>query len=310
MFYDRGGNCMKKQKYMYLYTSEVGKGFSVEYKYFTFSLIKIWYANYTETEPYHQEYACVSDFYEVRFVLKGQSKFSLGDGSCLSAVAGDFVIFPPGIKYRVLHEDSCFSKFGFAYTLRLKENSSRVGYYLINEQLRNVQVYKYSSNATILIDQMLQLYKSASFDYEATIGFLVLSLFMDLMGTVAADINKAKTIRETRVQKAVDFINDTLTSDTNTKQVAAHVKLSVKQLNRLFLAELGETVSTVIDGAKRKRIRGLLMNPQLSLDEIARIMSYNDTAVFVRAFKRAEGITPKQFREVMKVGHIHTVEKF
>lgn len=60
-------------------------------------------------------------------------------------------------------------------------------------------------------------------------------------------------------------------------------------------------VNAVIERIKRQKLRGLLMDQKVSLKDIVRIMNYNDMTAFVRAFKRAEGITPNQFRKAMKV---------
>jgi len=124
---------------------------------------------------------------------------------------------------------------------------------------------------------------------------------MDLLNSAAAQLGWLDPYLENRVEKAVRYINEKVSAHTGAGQVAEAVGLSVRQLDRLFMAELGETVNGVITRSKRQKVRGLLLDPKLSLKEIVCIMNYNDMTAFVRAFKRAEGLTPRQFRKVMKV---------
>lgn len=295
---------MRKYPDNFLYYADAGNELICENRLFSFYLYRVWYDNTTFFSSYHQQclhkhWAC-----EVRFVLKGESVFVWADGRCLKITAGEFVICPAKTDHYILHEGGCYSKFGFTYIIKPKVGNEENLYGLLNEYLKRGMVYQYSPNAAILIEQILRLQENPSCDYETNVLYLVLPLFMDLMNTVAADMEKTKLVQEARVRKAVKFINERLSSDINVSQIADHVGLSKKQLNRLFAAELGETVMKFVERARRKKIRELLLDPTLSLEDIARIMHYSDKMAFARSFKRAEGITPRQFRKNMRVDQI------
>lgn len=289
----------------YLYCSEAGNSeILVENSLFTFRLKRVFYSDLTNDPRHHQASLHTHPHAEVRFILKGKGEYSASKKRWLTVNAGEFVVFPAEMQHCIVHEEGCFCKFGFNYEITFKQCDGENVYALLNERLKEGRIYRYSHNAAILIDRILCLSNDPCFDYETALSFLVLSLFTDMMNTVAADLEQAKTTQDTRVRKAITFIENTISSNINARQVADHVDLSVKQLNRLFAAELGKTVNAVIEDVKCQKIRELLLDPKLSLADIVRIMGYNEVSTFSKAFKRAEGITPRQFRKNMRVDQI------
>lgn len=280
---------------------EGNSGITVENHLFTFVLKRVWYSDLTDDPQHHQPELHTHPYSEVRFILKGKGEYGASGKRWLTVNAGAFIAFPAGTLHCIMHEAGSYSKFGFSYKIAFKDCGGENYYARVNDRLKDMRVYPYSSNAVIIIQRILWLARNPGFDYETNLSFLVLSLFVDMMNTAAAEMNRREPAQEGRVRKAVSFIEDTISSSTNSRQVAAYVNLSVKQLNRLFVTELGETVGVVINRIKRAKTQELLLDPQFSLEDIARIMRYHDKTVFVRAFKRAEGITPRQFRKNMRV---------
>ncbi|MCE7991501.1 MAG: AraC family transcriptional regulator [Roseivirga sp.] len=79
-------------------------------------------------------------------------------------------------------------------------------------------------------------------------------------------------------------------------QVAGHLNLSVRTLQRR-LSEEGHTFKEIIESLRRDFALSYLKRPELSINEIAYLLSYTDASAFIRSFRRWEGITPNEYRK-------------
>jgi len=285
----------------YLYRESWEDGLIYENKDFRLSVYEVWHREFPLHHSAHQRKLDAHDFIEIRGILQGECAIELADRKTLLLKAGDFVALPQGVSHGILSESSNLIKFGFECNLTPKATETGNLYALLLERMRETKVYHLSKNAAQYMEMLLGLFDNPGIDYETSLLLLSASMIMDLLNSAAAQLGWLDPYLENRVEKAVRYINEKVSAHTGAGQVAEAVGLSVRQLDRLFMAELGETVNGVITRSKRQKVRGLLLDPKLSLKEIVCIMNYNDMTAFVRAFKRAEGLTPRQFRKVMKV---------
>jgi len=77
--------------------------------------------------------------------------------------------------------------------------------------------------------------------------------------------------------------------------VARRMGRSLRSLQR-DAARLGTTLSQVIEDVRIARARELLRDDSLSVDEVGFLVDYSERAAFARAFKRATGETPVDYR--------------
>lgn len=285
----------------YLYRESSNDGLIYENKDFHLSIHEVWHKEFPLDHSLHQQKPHAHGFIEIRGILQGESAVELENRKYLLLKAGDFVVFPQSVWHSVLSESSNLIKFGFECNLTPKATETGNLYALLLERLREQKVYHLSKNAAQYMEMLLALFENPGIDYETSLLFLSASMVMDMLNSAAVQLGWLDPYLENRVKKAARYINEKVTARTSAGQVAEVVGLSVRQLDRLFVTELGETVNAVITRSKRQKIRGLLLDSRISLEEIVQIMGYSDMTAFVRSFKRVEGITPRQFRKVMKV---------
>lgn len=72
---------------------------------------------------------------------------------------------------------------------------------------------------------------------------------------------------------------------------------SVRTLARR-LADCGASYQAVIDNARFDKARRLLLEKDLSINDVARSVGFDNQSNFTRMFRRISGITPRQFRSV------------
>ena len=76
---------------------------------------------------------------------------------------------------------------------------------------------------------------------------------------------------------------------------AERFKMTPEHISRLFAKELGVTFSTYLTDMRMEKAKELLLNKNLKSYEIACMVGYNDAQYFCRAFKKAEGISTKEY---------------
>jgi two-component system response regulator YesN len=110
------------------------------------------------------------------------------------------------------------------------------------------------------------------------------------------------------VKKELDMRNETVYAvfryikqqypnpDLTLYQIAEMVGRPEKYISQLFKEHTGENLSEYLELVRIKKAAELLLENQLTIDEIATNVGYNSAHSFRRAFKRVKGISPSTFR--------------
>lgn len=81
------------------------------------------------------------------------------------------------------------------------------------------------------------------------------------------------------------------------EELADACAMSSRQLQRLFTATSGETLSAYIRRYWVERAKSLLVGTDLSIDEISWKLNFSGPATFSRAFRRESGMTASHYRK-------------
>lgn len=99
------------------------------------------------------------------------------------------------------------------------------------------------------------------------------------------------------VNKLKDCINEELENAAyGVPQLAASIGMSQMQLYRKLKAIVGDTPSQFIRKFRLERAKELLMNPELTISEVAYQVGFSDPNYFSRVFHKEFGGPPNQFR--------------
>jgi len=77
--------------------------------------------------------------------------------------------------------------------------------------------------------------------------------------------------------------------------IARELRMSRRTLQRRILEE-GKTFRDLLSEARQEVVRELLSDPSTTIDEVAYLLGYQDSASFYRAFRDWEGVTPNHWR--------------
>ncbi len=98
------------------------------------------------------------------------------------------------------------------------------------------------------------------------------------------------------------FINENFTNDNFSMQlVADEVQMSVSALSKYYKEVAGINISEAVNKLKLDMAKELLINTDLTVNEIVLKIGYYNTSSFIRKFKEYSSITPGKFREMHKL---------
>jgi len=102
---------------------------------------------------------------------------------------------------------------------------------------------------------------------------------------------------DSNVAEALRFIWDHITEDLSVDQVAKHVGVSRRSLERLFHKDIGRGINAEFQRRRLERARELLVQTDLSIGQIAQTLSFSSQNYLYRTFRAAYGLTPSEYRQ-------------
>jgi AraC-like DNA-binding protein/mannose-6-phosphate isomerase-like protein (cupin superfamily) len=99
------------------------------------------------------------------------------------------------------------------------------------------------------------------------------------------------------VRDAAEFLEEHLDQAPTVEMAASFVGLSPTYLTTLARKELGQSLHELLHDVRLRKARELLANSTLSVKQVAHLSGFSAADYFSRAFHKATGMTPRQFRE-------------
>jgi AraC-like DNA-binding protein len=136
-----------------------------------------------------------------------------------------------------------------------------------------------------------RMVKAADFENLSQVLMEALDDFID--GIYLHGVNRSNS----KVHRALDFINANFASDISLRGVAVEVGLSPCRLAHLVKEFTGRTVLQIIQQVRVRHAQHLLERSSMSCTEIAYEVGYGDQSYFTRQFRRLTGTTPARYRK-------------
>lgn len=116
---------------------------------------------------------------------------------------------------------------------------------------------------------------------------------MGAVSRIMQDVSNLSGIRE----QTIYYIQTHLDEELNRIKVASALYLNPDYLDRRFKKEMGCSVNRYILSEQVNMAKGLLLNPKISICEIASRCGYENMSNFSAMFKREVGISPNEYRK-------------
>jgi len=122
---------------------------------------------------------------------------------------------------------------------------------------------------------------------------------MSIFGAICEYINLHKKEEKDRLkEKLLEFIHNNITEENLSQTtIAEYLGVSTPYLSKFFKNEIGVSMVDYINNLRIEKVKEMLKNTELTLNEIAQQIGYTSSKTLIRIFKQHEGITPGKFRE-------------
>lgn len=98
------------------------------------------------------------------------------------------------------------------------------------------------------------------------------------------------------VSKAAEYIEKNFSGPLTVSKIASYLKIDRSYLSTLFSRHLGISPRDFIINYRVNKACELLINPLLSIGDVARSVGYEDPLQFSKTFKKEKGVSPSHFR--------------
>lgn len=98
------------------------------------------------------------------------------------------------------------------------------------------------------------------------------------------------------VAKALQYINKNYSGKISLKDIETNLHVNSSYFSTLFKHEMGVTFTDYLNSLKVERACTLLTNTNLSIIDVSLSTGFDDQSYFTKVFKKAKGITPKEYR--------------
>jgi AraC-like DNA-binding protein len=235
---------------------------------------------------------------EIAVILQGPVFFEL-EGHARTLETGDVVLFPP----HALHYDSY--------------STERQGYAVMwfmlpaGKPRMNVSHYRPRHGFALVTLWDLRPELIPEDDWALIASFRksrrpqlprVRELLWALHAAVLEAARRSGPVRRTETERkvvrdAVAFLREHLCEAPTVEMAAEFVGLSPTYLTTLVRKELKHPLHDILVGLRLDKAKELLASSRLSVKEIAHLSGYSAADYFTRTFRRATGVSPRQFRD-------------
>ena len=132
-------------------------------------------------------------------------------------------------------------------------------------------------------------------DYEE-FGICIDNLKISLYEQRMEEEHEPKEQGERVIIGITRYLQEHLEEEVSLSVLAEEFHLNPQYISQLFKNEIGVGFLAYLTNIRMEKAKKLLLSTSLSVAEVAEQSGYGDYRVFTKAFKKAEGITPSQYR--------------
>lgn len=163
---------------------------------------------------------------------------------------------------------------------------------------KNIIKLKSPNRVRLLFENMLKHYNLVDYDmFALTLSNILLELnrIGESSQETVTDIKQ-----DALISKVISYLNVNATSITSLDQIASEFFISKYYLSRLFKQATRTTIFDYVANCKLNLSIRLLQHSNKSITEISMDCGFNSTAYFCKVFKSAMGISPGEYRIMLK----------
>jgi AraC-like DNA-binding protein len=248
---------------------------------------------------YWRNYWHSHSFHEVCLAYSGSGRFNNGSVQ-YDVAAGSLFLARPGDVHEI--ESSHSEPLGIAFWgFTFRPGSDEPGWWSGLTRADGPVMSQRVGSLPALITALASEAAAPVSGYPAVLSALGSTLVLETARAFALDDDLAvEPVRRDRgllvVEAMQRHLRDNLSRPITVRDVAAVVHLSERHAERLFTQQTGASIMSTLWRLRLELATQLLLDPALTVTEVARACGYSDVRPFSTAFKRHYGRTPGEHR--------------
>lgn len=245
--------------------------------------------------------------YEISYIFSGEG-FFYSNNNKYSVKQGDIYINVPGDIHRIESgkcKDFRYFYLGFTFDEKTPENTSLLN---IKRKLDNLNspLKKDTLNIdTPFLCALKELRNRNEFSYIMINSYLheILILMYRNFFSEHTDENYYSSFTGSQKEiayNATSFIDNNLLKISELTEISSTLGYSYSYLSHVFREEMGITLQNYYANKKLNKAKELLLEDTLSITKISEVLKYESIHSFSKAFKKAVGISPRQYKVMDK----------
>ena len=238
------------------------------------------------------------------FVCKaGEISIGIRDGT-ITLKGGDAAIIPPGIEHFVCHKSSDSVSRTVSFICHKKKGQEGINVYKILSPFvigRQILIYRSEPSIYESVERLInEAVKDKVLPVLHAIELLIRLSGIpchkaDPIGDVSPSESPASDIQ--RMMKLDQLINVFYMNDLTAEEVAGHLFISSRQLDRIVKKRYGKTLHGVINDKRLAAAEQMLLSTDMTVDSIGAAVGFNSKSGFYREFVKRHNATPAEFRK-------------
>ena len=248
------------------------------------------------------------DFFEILFVLQGQSTDSIAGKEMVLPAGSLCIISPETFHSTEVFDDSIViyfmikrSTFDEVFVNLLTASNPLSGFFLRTIYNKKSEYLVFNiANDTELLEQLLAIIVENDVNDEESGRIMEhqISIFLSLLQRKYGNsplVYQSLGIKEQH-WKIIAYINKHFRTLTHAK-LAAKFGLSIGYCSRLIKSITGKNFTTLVHELRMNHAKTMVSQSDMKIYDISFSLGYEDQGTFIRNFKKAHGITPVQYRK-------------
>lgn len=193
------------------------------------------------------------------------------------------------VPLTMLHEKNVLADF----VIGAMRQKNPVSHYLLFRLKEDSQIENLMEN---MIESMLHTHCNEDIANQYTMGLVFLYLLNHLENL---SHNSSLDYKETVVQAVLEYINSDC-KNANLSKIAEDTHQSMTVLSKLIKQKTGYKFQELLQRRRFQKAVYLLMETELTVEDIALEVGYENQSYFYRQFQKRYGMTPAKYRKLHK----------
>lgn len=244
------------------------------------------------------------DAYEIYLQLEGK-RYCFVDNMCYTVEPGDLIIYKP---YKLHYSESREVDYYERYVLNFHTEALST---LLSDAEINMLLKKLGAGVVHLseeqrkivcdyFDRIDECSRQEGFLSEKLVYSIVLQFLMYIIKYVdMKNTCKINTIAP-QIKVALEYISENYKEKITLDEMAQVANMSKYYFCRMFHSVTGTTVLQYVTNVRLIKVHNLLINTEMSIEEIAVQTGFGSGISLTRVFKKTYGMSPRSFRNMKR----------